>query len=333
MLTLIGSFLLLTAFLSTLLLHHPHLLHPSRNKKLLHRRPAVRIAHRGSRQEGLPENSLAAFKDAVLQGADVVELDVWLLADNQTVIVHHDATLSRMSGGANHERISSLTYAELPLLSPKDPNQTFAIANRSYSSSDCRKIPTFEEALLAIPESVSIIIEFKQDSDILIENVLSIVKKHHRLPQIYWFSLTETINRKLRRWPGGESIPVIVSLPGLLRTVFLYYMGLLPFFALRFDVFGITMEEINLERIRKEPALKAVPDNLKRIMAYFFNGKPSRALLSPPLFRHLKKRGVPIWFLGVNDDHDLKTAELSGATGLLTDRITWLSKQKFEPKW
>ena len=34
-----------------------------------------KIAHRGSRGEGLPENSTAAFKDACKSGAEVLEVD------------------------------------------------------------------------------------------------------------------------------------------------------------------------------------------------------------------------------------------------------------------
>lgn len=68
---------------SRLLLEFPQLLH-RRSDKLLGRRLSL-IAHRGSRAEGLPENSLAAFRDAIAAGAEVVELDVWLTASGEVL--------------------------------------------------------------------------------------------------------------------------------------------------------------------------------------------------------------------------------------------------------
>jgi glycerophosphoryl diester phosphodiesterase len=74
----------------------------------LGRRPLV-IGHRGASGR-LPENTLAAFRGAVADGADGVELDVRLSADGRAVVVH-DATLTRTAGVAG--RVSDLTADEL----------------------------------------------------------------------------------------------------------------------------------------------------------------------------------------------------------------------------
>ena len=47
-------------------------------------------------------------------------------------------------------------------------------------------------------------------------------------------------------------------------------------------------------------------------------------MVASKLFLHLRKRGIPIWFLGVNTIDDLLLAKKSGATAVLTDRIHWL---------
>ena len=53
---------------------------------------ALNIAHRGG--AGLrPENTLAAFADAMARGCDGAELDVQLSADG-VVVVHHDFRLN-----------------------------------------------------------------------------------------------------------------------------------------------------------------------------------------------------------------------------------------------
>jgi glycerophosphoryl diester phosphodiesterase len=46
------------------------------------------IAHRGGAQL-MPENTLAAFAEALARGCDGVELDVQLTRDG-TAVVHHD---------------------------------------------------------------------------------------------------------------------------------------------------------------------------------------------------------------------------------------------------
>ena len=47
-------------------------------------------------------------------------------------------------------------------------------------------------------------------------------------------------------------------------------------------------------------------------------------MIASKLFLHLRKRGIPIWFLGVNTMDDLLLAKKVGATAVLTDRIHWL---------
>lgn len=59
----------------------------------------------------------------------------------------------------------------------------------------------------------------------------------------YWFSLSESINKKLRA--KDKSISTITSIQGMLIILLLHYVGLLPFCPIQDDVFGITVEEVN----------------------------------------------------------------------------------------
>lgn len=239
------------------------------------------------------------------------------------MVVFHDKTLSRMTGVSSSAPISALALADLPPLRQDLVGQCERIA--TVSRDECVKIPLLEEVLELVPEHVSVVVEVKQDSDRLIEEVLRIVSAMGKTHQALWFSLDETVNAKLRL-RGAEALPLITSIQGMLRVFLLYYMGLLPFVNVNCDVFGITMEEVNLEVVRREAALKSLPDWLKRVIAFVFGGKPSRAMLCPSLFRHLRRRGVPVWFLGVNSEEDLRIAQRAGATGVLSDRIRWLTK-------
>lgn len=64
------------------------------------------IAHRGASAYA-PENTLAAFELAVAQGADMLEFDVHLTADDEPVIIHDD-TLERTTTGRGRVRDHSL---------------------------------------------------------------------------------------------------------------------------------------------------------------------------------------------------------------------------------
>ena len=68
-----------------------------------------KYAHRGLHSEGVPENSMAAFRAAVENGYGA-ELDVHLLADG-TLAVIHDHSLARVAGV--DVQVESLTAAEL----------------------------------------------------------------------------------------------------------------------------------------------------------------------------------------------------------------------------
>lgn len=53
-------------------------------------------------------------------------------------------------------------------------------------------------------------------------------------------------------------------------------------------------------------------------------GRPPYLMISKKLFTHMRRRGIPVWFLGVNNEIDLQLAIDYGATAVLTDRIQWL---------
>ena len=70
------------------------------------------IAHRGF-SGAAPENTIAAVRAAIDLGADMVEIDVTLTADNHIVVIH-DETLDRTTNGSG--KVFDFTRAELQLL-------------------------------------------------------------------------------------------------------------------------------------------------------------------------------------------------------------------------
>jgi glycerophosphoryl diester phosphodiesterase len=76
-------------------------------------RPYV-LGHRGARHAA-PENTLAAFELSRQEGADGIELDVRLDRDSN-VIVLHDPTLARVTGGAEARHAEDIPQSELARL-------------------------------------------------------------------------------------------------------------------------------------------------------------------------------------------------------------------------
>ena len=60
-------------------------------------------------------------------------------------------------------------------------------------------------------------------------------------------------------------------------------------------------------------------------MAIVFQGSPPTITIAPGLFAHLRRRGIPVWFLGVNVEHQVDLAVAAGATAVIVDRIKWTS--------
>lgn len=137
----------------------------------------VIFAHRGASAHA-PENTLAAFRLALEQQADAIELDVKLSADGQAVVIH-DPTVDRTTDG--HGRVKDLTLAQLKAL---EAGSFFAETYRG------ERIPTLEEVFEAVGQRTLINVELTNYStprDRLVDTVCALVQKH-RLQERVLFS-------------------------------------------------------------------------------------------------------------------------------------------------
>src|SRR5512140_687268 len=103
-------------------------------------RPLV-LGHRGASADA-PENTLAAFRLALAQGADGVELDVWRCASGEVVVVH-DEDLRRVAG--------------LPVRVPDAPLAELRAADVGAWKGEAfrgERVPLLEEVLAALPAAV-----------------------------------------------------------------------------------------------------------------------------------------------------------------------------------
>ena len=115
-------------------------------------RPQV-FAHRGGCDLG-PENTIAAFDIGMSTGADGLELDVHLSADN-VVVVHHDKTLDRTTNATGP--VAALTADELARV---DAGYRFARGGEYPFRGRGIGVPTLRE-ILARYRGVRTIIEIK----------------------------------------------------------------------------------------------------------------------------------------------------------------------------
>lgn len=158
-------------------------------------------AHRGVSTE-YPENTMAAFKAAVLQGYDVIELDPNYTADNEIVVLH-DSTLNRTArtkdGAALTEpvAITKLTYAEAL---EYDYGVGFSIKFKN------EPIPLLEQALqLAEENGVKVKLDNKIEhfSPEATEKLYALIEKYESLI-LLTTGKTEMIRFYAERFPQAE---------------------------------------------------------------------------------------------------------------------------------
>jgi len=102
---------------------------------------ALVLGHRGASAEA-PENTLAAFRLAMAQGADGVELDVWRCATGE-VVVAHDEDLARVGG-------SPLRIPDAPLRTLREVDVGAWKGARFRGE----RVPLLAEVLEALPGAV-----------------------------------------------------------------------------------------------------------------------------------------------------------------------------------
>ena len=103
-------------------------------------------AHRGyfDNENGVPENSLAAF-DAAMKKGFGIELDLQITKDGK-VVVFHDADLERMCGVQG--KVWEYTQEQLLKMKLLDTDYT---------------IPSLEEVLALVDDKVPLLVEYKMD--------------------------------------------------------------------------------------------------------------------------------------------------------------------------
>jgi glycerophosphoryl diester phosphodiesterase len=161
-------------------------------------RPIV-LGHRGARQRA-PENTLAAFDLAALEGADGVELDVRLNGSRE-VIVLHDRTLGRVTGGEDRD-VETVTTRDLAAI----------------SLADGERVPLLSDVLhWAVQRDVRVNIELKPDvsrRDLLVRRVAALSQRVPGAPaRLVLSSLDPSVLARLRRFAPELPLAWVIAPP------------------------------------------------------------------------------------------------------------------------
>jgi glycerophosphoryl diester phosphodiesterase len=181
------SFSPLMVFTQTLLLP------PCKNKFVV-------IAHRGDHTHA-PENTLAAFQNAIDAGADFVEIDLRTTKDSQLIIMH-DATVDRMTDFKG--RVKDLNL---------DTLQRMKVWAKQHPEWGHHAAPTFKQVLQLCKGKINIYLDFKDASvELAYKEIVAAGMEHHIIVYINTSSQF-TDWRKV-----APKMPLMISLPKAIKT-------------------------------------------------------------------------------------------------------------------
>ncbi len=153
-------------------------------------------AHRGSSHTQI-ENSMAAFRQAIKDGADGVELDVQRTKDGK-LIVFHDEKLNRLTD--LDQCVWEVSWAEI---------QTLTLGGTS------EKIPSLEEVLkLFQSTALTLNIELKNSHYFypgMEQEIFDLVNKYKMNQQVLYSSFNHESMRKMANIVGGKYCAILTS--------------------------------------------------------------------------------------------------------------------------
>ncbi|MBS1916898.1 MAG: glycerophosphodiester phosphodiesterase family protein [Bacteroidetes bacterium] len=158
------------------------------------------IAHRGDHVD-VPENTIAAYENAIKHEADYVEIDLRTTKDSVLVIMH-DATMDRMTNGKG--KVSDFTFADLRKLN---------VIDKRKDSSEKYPIPTFEEVLKTCRNKIHIYLDFKDAS---VMQSYKAIKKYGMEKQVIVYINSEEQYKDWRKLV--PAMPLMLSMPDTIKN-------------------------------------------------------------------------------------------------------------------
>ncbi len=240
-------------------------------------RPLI-LAHRGGRALG-PENTIPAFDLGLAAGADGLELDVHVSADDVAVVCH-DATLDRTTDASGP--VAARTAPELAEL---DATRRYGVELEHVWSGPRAGVPTLEEVLRRYP-AAPIVIEMKAPSRRAAEAVVRAVRAAGAADRVCVGSFSRDAVRAVRAL--APEIPTSASQPETRWALYASWIGLAP----------------------RRPPYRAfqVPERAG-----------GHVVVSPRFLRAVHRANLALQVWTVNDPGDMRRLLDWGVDGLITD--------------
>ncbi len=152
------------------------------------------IAHRGGSKLA-PENTLAAFKNAMTLGVDMIEIDVILSKDKEVVVIHDDR-IDRTTNGSGI--VKEMNLSEI---------QKYSAGDWFDSKYKDEKIPTLNQVMNLINGKVKLLIEIKggdEEYPGLENKVIEIIEKYNAFNWVIVQSFNEQTVLRVKK--GNKKI-------------------------------------------------------------------------------------------------------------------------------
>ncbi len=160
----------------------------------------VVVAHRGDHVSA-PENTLKAYENAILHGADYIEIDLRTSKDSALVIMH-DASVNRMTDCKG--KVSEFLYDSL---------RTMKVYNKEHPEYGSYRIPGFAEVLALAKNKIHIYLDFKDAS---VKQAFEAIRNAGMEDQvIVYINSIQQLYDWRKTAPG---MPLMISLPGHIKT-------------------------------------------------------------------------------------------------------------------
>lgn len=167
------------------------------------------VAHRGA-HNGIPENSLAAYRKAIELGVDFVEIDIRATKDGKLVSVHNSTIDAYVEGESG--RVEDLTFRELRALD---------IGSRFGAQWKGTKIPTLDEILELCKGKCGIYMDLKVPE--LVFDVAQVVREHQMEHDVLWYGpiqYADALQKLKQRYPDAILMPDPITETGIPLLVY-----------------------------------------------------------------------------------------------------------------
>lgn len=254
------------------------------------------MAH-GAGRGLVPGNTLEAAQYSWSLGADAIEIDIHLTADNR-VVLRHDAIIDTTTDGSG--AIAEMTFAELQTFNVgfHDRDNRFTDLPSTLPQYDQLKIPALDHVLAAMP-TARFMIEIKPDTAAAAQQLCAVIEQQQAAQRVMVGSFHDDALNAFRA--ACPQVETSLATEEVRRLITLTQFGL----GHRFISAGVSMQ---------------LPVKLG-----------DRVLVTPQLLEVADRLGLSVNVWTINDEEEMARLIAMGVQGIITDRPDRLLALLAEP--